>query len=1085
MRPIDKFILHVIHNWKNKLNEAYAPSVVTKLINKFKDEADDLNINITDEQLKKYIERFDILKTSPKITDKDLFNYSLGKLIKIVTGSLGVETDSDNKEDNTPDVVYDEGDIIIWNGAKQGNCVTYGTGEKWCITRPGGSYWGNYRYGTGNPTFYLAKNNALSDSDKLSFVAIQVLNDGNYKFTNRNNNPGMEGPFSWSGLNDKIPWLQEIPNIKNILKYIPLSSAEKANNIYKDNPITIRQWAQLSFNDKKQYLIARKNKISIFSDIENSNFISQYLPEYSQIATVIAEIPDIIDIEMLLKNLDKFSNQDRKTITARIRENLELKLLKTNIPFDVKKLLVVLNKWNINNNQRIYVTKDGKAIVLLELGDDIQITLYTEEDDYPNIKLNQRTSKYLLDYPELDKIPFNTLLDLASKNVINRNVINQVLEKAKNDPESTIIAKDTENGTIVIDGNSLTAYRLQGGNVSKLPFNDEEVQAVFNEKEDNQGFQQGLMRTLFSTKQDIPNSINRESLISIINSTAYPDRTFPTTYSDFPLVVLTTDETNPMIFTAFSSIQGISGNSILYARTNWGSSQNWRISGGTDRMNNNEINSYFIYLQNQNQSFTDDQLLDMMKTTSISGEKKKFILTNPNLPLDQANIYVPIENDGIVYLVNTQNPINSAKISNDSGKLIKANLTANASRRLLGARAPQAEPEVEPEGEAEPGAVVRVPRNNVPQAPPAGAPGERRRGRPAGVPNAPREPQQRAQGDINVGEAFAERGLLNGFRTLPRNDQRRLNVEDAVALNRIGDRGASARDNLLAGQGRVTNVISVGSSKIYFIRLNNDTRIASINIQPGNRNYVVVGNLSYSLNSPRELVTFLQNRNILETLRTSMVKLHLQENPHIIEQMKKLNENFSEYSNDALTDMIINLSRFEGNEDMIKRVKDELEKRKQPNNKNMKLSEFKSLVREVVRKKLMENQPAPSRETPERGTETIPDRGTEKDKKRRRIGNPNVEPKPKAMNENEQEIIKQIVARFKSKKLNETSSKINLTSKHQAEISAMSPERKKKLASDLADAATEVNDKEFKTKAEYAAAMKDAKTTVYKNYIKL
>jgi hypothetical protein len=85
-------------------------------------------------------------------------------------------------------------------------------------------------------------------------------------------------------------------------------------------------------------------------------------------------------------------------------------------------------------------------------------------------------------------------------------------------------------------------------------------------------------------------------------------------------------------------------------------------------------------------------------------------------------------------------------------------------------------------------------------------------------------------------------------------------------------------------------------------------------------------------------------------------------------------------------------------------------------NKNMRINEFKSLVREVVNKKLAENQPAPARKTPGRETETIPDRGTEEEKKRRRIGNPNVEPRPKAMNENEQEIIKQIVARFKSKK---------------------------------------------------------------------
>lgn len=85
----------------------------------------------------------------------------------------------------------------------------------------------------------------------------------------------------------------------------------------------------------------------------------------------------------------------------------------------------------------------------------------------------------------------------------------------------------------------------------------------------------------------------------------------------------------------------------------------------------------------------------------------------------------------------------------------------------------------------------------------------------------------------------------------------------------------------------------------------------------------------------------------------------------------------------------------------------------------MNVNEFKSLIKEIIRKKLAENEPAPSRETPERGTETIPGRpGTEEEKKRRRVGNPNADPKPKmgTMNENEQEIIKQIVARFKSKK---------------------------------------------------------------------
>jgi hypothetical protein len=41
---------------------------------------------------------------------------------------------------------------------------------------------------------------------------------------------------------------------------------------------------------------------------------------------------------------------------------------------------------------------------------------------------------------------------------------------------------------------------------------------------------------------------------------------------------------------------------------------------------------------------------------------------------------------------------------------------------------------------------------------------------------------------------------------------------------------------------------------------------------------------------------------------------------------------FSEYSNDALADMIVNLSRYEDTEDSIKVIKDELKNRKKGNN---------------------------------------------------------------------------------------------------------------------------------------------------------
>jgi hypothetical protein len=66
---------------------------------------------------------------------------------------------------------------------------------------------------------------------------------------------------------------------------------------------------------------------------------------------------------------------------------------------------------------------------------------------------------------------------------------------------------------------------------------------------------------------------------------------------------------------------------------------------------------------------------------------------------------------------------------------------------------------------------------------------------------------------------------------------------------------------------------------------------------------------------------------------------------------------YSEYSNDALTDMIINLSRYEGNEDIIQMVKDELKKRKEQSKtiqEKMKQSELKALIKECYKEVIAE-----------------------------------------------------------------------------------------------------------------------------------
>jgi hypothetical protein len=865
MRAIDKFILHVVHNIF-PLNE-YSEGELKRLMAQFREEADDLNISISDDTLKTYIERFDTIKNSPKIQEKDLRKYTLSKLIKLVTSSAGAEA-PDDEEDQTPDVVYQDGGVTVWNGSKEGNCVNYGRGEKWCITR--GSF-GNYRYDAskGYPTFYLAKNANISDNDKLSFVAIQVrdVDDENkkYVYTNRQNSPYESSPMSFSKLTSEVPWLNDVPNIRGILRYIPLSNTEKVNQKYKRDSVSIREWVKMPFNTKKQYLVVRKSG-KLFSDIENKEFVEKYLPQYPQIAEFIAVTPGIIDNTFLLANLDKFSNQDRKSITANIQNAIDLKYLTTDtFPFDVKKLLTILKKWNLPITDRMYVTKNGEAIVKLKFGDDISVGVYTAEDDYPNIKLNQRTSKYLLDYPELDKLPFNGLLKLATDGIINKEFIDKVIDKAKSEENSAIIVKKVEDGEILVDANSFSSYKIKDGKITKVPFSDEEVQIALGDEKDNTSFQQGVVNIVkqsVDTYENLPPTIDKDAFVSIIKSTPYNNRTFTSRNVTGEQVILVPDGESE--YTLFTRTIGSQGLYNFNALIDYGRGGDWRDRDTNDSMDEGAWRSYFNYLRNENIVYEGNQLQQWFRGGYGINTKRAWFRAQP--PISPTDRYaVAIGPNGINYIINKANPRESLKLS-DSGKLVKANIPVGMARQLTGATPDDATPV-------------------------AAATATGRRGRPAGVANAPRAaaPAAAGGGDINVPELMDETGLETAFSRLPINDYRRLNSTTAVRINPNGDRGAARRNNQLGGAGSVGRVIGVNSNKIYLIRLANQQIIASINIQPGNRNYILLPNgTMITLNSPAELMQALRQRNLVAEVRNYLVREYVANNPQHLDEVREL-----------------------------------------------------------------------------------------------------------------------------------------------------------------------------------------------------
>jgi hypothetical protein len=855
VKNTEKFIQHIVHNIF-PLNE-YSEGEINRLMTQFKQEADDLNIEISDAQLKKYIERFDQLKNSPKITEKDLRKYSLSKLIKLVTSSPGSEASEEEIE--TPDMVYNENGITIWNGAKQGNCITYGSnqpmqgGSRWCITQPGGSYWGRYRYGSEYkyPTFYLAKNNALPDSDKLSFVALQVLDNGEYKFTNRANNPGMEGPFNWEQLLSKVPWLRNIPNLKNILKYIPLSGTEKATQIYRNNPIKINQWLKEPFENKKTYLLVRAGN-TLFSDISNDAFISKYLPKQPQIASIVASTAGIINIELLLQYLDIFSKSEQSSIVKQIRNQFDQDILTSDLSFDLKKYLIKTNKISLTSDERAYVTKDGKAIVLLKVGDDFKVGVYTEEDNYPNIKLNTRTAKFLLDYPDLDKIPFNTMLKLAKDEIIPKETINTIIEKAREDPNSAIVIRDIEGGKILIDSNSLTSYKIEGNKITKIPFNSEEVQSALSQEADNTGFQESILNIL-SQPGNIPNSIDKESFMNIIDSTPYPNRVSNGN------IILTSNDDGEVSVVAIPTTS-VTDQSLRTSKS-WGRGTDWRERNTySGYIPPSVMPSFIAYLRATGQAYNTDQLVNTIKNSrewNRSGNTVKAFISN-NPPITADNRYTPVEYEGQYLLLNRNSPRESLAISSNTGKLVKAAVPASLAARILRniqpvePAAPVVEPAVEPAAQ-EPAAQ---------QAAPA------------------------AQGGQGVMNLITQAGLATGFNALPTGVRNRI-LNGAVTPVAL-DRGATRRNGALGARGRVTGVITAGQSKFYTIRLASGTMIGSVAMQPGARFYVVTANTAFEIPSAGDLINVLQQRNLAEEMKAPIVHMHALTRPQELEEIKYL-----------------------------------------------------------------------------------------------------------------------------------------------------------------------------------------------------
>jgi hypothetical protein len=298
----------------------YSIGTVNKLKEKFKKE----NSALTDEIIEEYINRFDQLKSSPKVERKDITTYSFQELEQVVDSFPTKEKVKKQGENNTvefsqTELIYNQPPLQIYHGDSERTCIKI-KGDfpaSWCIARgSGGNMYQGYRYAGTEPSFYFVKNierlNKITEieDDKYCFFVIQRNNQGNYIVTSAKNDG--DRTMSWDDILQIEPLLQ---GKESLFKNVPLTDEEKEYYKRFKNGISDEQYDDLSYKEKKIYISIRKSLST--KQLENTPI--DLINDYISIGVSLTEE----QFDFIKDKRQLFNNYRRVTIDNVIPEYLK------------------------------------------------------------------------------------------------------------------------------------------------------------------------------------------------------------------------------------------------------------------------------------------------------------------------------------------------------------------------------------------------------------------------------------------------------------------------------------------------------------------------------------------------------------------------------------------------------------------------------------------------------------------------------------------------------------------------------------------------------------------------------------------
>jgi hypothetical protein len=378
----------------NILNE-YAQKVVNNLITKYKVE----NPNLTDVDIEKikeeYINRFEELKASPKVVEKDITKYSFQQLKKLVDSfptkeKVKKQGESNNVEFPQTNLIYNKPPLQIYHGDNERTCIKI-KGDfpaTWCVARStGGNLYSGYRYAGTEPSFYFVKNlerlNKITDieDDKYCFFVVQRNNQGNYIVTSAKNDG--DRTMSWDGILKIEPLLQ---GTENLFKNVPLTDEEREYYRRFKGGISSEEYNDLSYKEKKIYIAIT----TMLTPIQLENTPNDLINDY--ITTGVSLTPEQFDFIKDKRQL--FNNYRRVTI-----DNVIPEYIKGNVKFE--------DRW-------------------LALTDDEAVDLYkklTEGRVTVDILLKNRILRHKPTIFDRIIIDVNTYLDNLDNNQIENHLV--------------------------------------------------------------------------------------------------------------------------------------------------------------------------------------------------------------------------------------------------------------------------------------------------------------------------------------------------------------------------------------------------------------------------------------------------------------------------------------------------------------------------------------------------------------------------------------------------------------------------------------------------------------------------------------